>query len=564
LTMYNHVDAKYRILVVDDDEILNDLFCAFLGARDFETISALSVEQAKNILIQDDNIDLVLLDYQLGDGVGLDLLDNQLVVQYPSLPPVIMISANEAPEFLEKCFVSGVADYIIKPVNLSLLALKVKALVNSVRLQRIVSVQKMELEKFKIEAEREETIAKFTYEYLLSQNSQAIRGIKKFMRPCSSFSGDIAISRISPNGDLYLMLADATGHGLSAAITIMPIVTIFNSMVAKGFHLQQIVTEINRKLVKDTPDDRFVAAIVLECNFLKKEVYVWNGSMPSAYWVNQGKIEKTFDSKHMALGILDAVSFDADISMCSMPDTGYLVLYSDGLIEQENIDKQQFSVTRLQDILSTVDDDPIDAILPELDAHAQGVAFSDDVSICTLDFASICHEYEINKHLMHSSDLKIDPFSWSVKISGRKLAQAELPPMVNNFLQYIGLDQKRCQKVFSIISEMVSNGLDHGILKLSSDIKQKQDGFMEYFLKRDELLNHLSESDFIELRLDWLQIEGTKKLMITCRDSGQGYDYSAEKVVDDDLYSGRGLALIRSLVESLEIYAPGNFIKVIL
>ncbi len=562
--MSNNPGKQYRILVVDDDEILNDLFCAFLGSRGFETISAASVGQTKNILIQDDNIDLVLLDYQLGDGVGLDLLDSESVAQYLSLPPIIMVSANEDPEFLEMCFVRGVADYIIKPVNLSLLALKVKALVNSVRLQRIVSAQKVELEKFKIEAEREEAVAKFTYEYLLSQNSQTIRGIKQFLRPCSSFSGDIAISRISPSGDLYLMLADATGHGLSAAITIMPVVTIFNSMVAKGFHIQQIVTEINRKLVKDTPDDRFVAAIVLQCNFLKKEVCVWNGSMPSAYLVNQGRIEKKFDSKHMALGILDSVSFDADVSVCSMPDTGYLLLYSDGLIEQENIAKQQFSVAKLQGILSSVDDDPIEAILPVLEAHVQGVAFSDDVSICTLDFSSICHEYEINKHLMHSSDLKIDPFSWSVKISGRKLAQAELPPMVNSFLQYIGLDQKKCQKVFSIISEMVSNGLDHGILGLSSELKQNPEGFMEYFVKREESLNNLSEHDFLELRLDWLEMDGDRKLMITCRDSGPGYDYTNERSIDDHRFSGRGVSLIRSLSDIVEIYAPGNFIKAIL
>lgn len=558
------INLQYRILVVDDDEMLNNLFCAFLGSRDFETISAEGVKQAKNTLMQDANIDLILLDYQLGDGVGLDLLDSESVAEYPSMPPVIMISANEDPEFLEKCFISGVADYIIKPVNLSLLALKVRALVNSVRLQRLVSTQKIELEKFKIEAEREEAVAKFTYEYLVSQNSQRIKGVTQFLQPCSSFSGDIAISRVSPSGDVFFILADATGHGLSAAITIMPVVTVFNSMVTKGFHLQQIVTEINRKLVNDTPDDRFVAAIVVECNFTKKEIYVWNGSMPSAYWINQREIVETFSSQHMALGILAADSFDADVVVYPMPETGFLIIYSDGLIEQENIAGEQFTSAKLQDLLTSVNDDPIASILPVFEEHARGVPYSDDVSLCTLDFAAITHEHETNQQFINLSAEQIDPFTWNVKISGKKLAQADLPPMVNNFLQYIGLEQKACQKVFSIISEMVSNGLDHGILRLSSDIKQHPEGFMEYFIKREELLKHLREEDFIELRLDWFEIEGAKKLMITCRDSGPGYDYTCERSVDNRRYSGRGLALIRSLVESLEIYAPGNFIKVIL
>jgi two-component system, HptB-dependent secretion and biofilm response regulator len=557
-------NQQYRILVVDDDAILNSLFCAFLGSRDFETISAESVEQAKKILIEDDNIDLMLLDYQLGDGVGLDLLEADYVIRYRSLPPVIMISANEDPEFLEKCFIFGVADYIIKPVNLSLLALKVKALVNSVRLQRIVSQQNSELEKFKVEAEREEAVAKFTYEYLVSQNSQKIKGVTQYLRPCSSFSGDIAIARVSPGGDVYFILADATGHGLSAAITIMPVVTIFNSMVAKGFHLQQIVTEINRKLVNDTPDDRFVAAIVVECNVTQKEIYVWNGSMPNAYWVDRGKILETFPSTQMALGILSTEDFDANVMTFPMPDTGYLYLYTDGLIEQQNPEGEQFGSARLKNLLCDVTIDPVKDVLSALEGFAQGVPFSDDVSLCALDLDVIFHEHEFLTKANNFLAEQIDPFRWTIKISGKKLAHADLPSMTNNFLQYIGLDQKTCQRVFAVISEMVSNGLDHGILKLSSDIKQNPEGFMEYFLKREELLKTLGENDSIELSLEWSEIEGAKKLIISCRDSGLGYDYSQERSIDNQRYSGRGVSLIRSLTDKVEIFAPGNFIKAIL
>jgi two-component system, HptB-dependent secretion and biofilm response regulator len=286
--------------------------------------------------------------------------------------------------------------------------------------------------------------------------------------------------------------------------------------------------------------------------------------MPAAYWVDQGKILENFSSRQMALGILNTDTFDADVMVCPMPKTGHLILYSDGLIEQENLAGEQFGSAQLKGLLASIKDDPIASILPTFEQHAQGVAFSDDVSVCTLDFAAIYHEHEIHRPSMNVSTEKIDPFTWSVKISGKKLAHADLPPMVNNFLQYIGLEQKTCQKVFAIISEMVSNGLDHGILKLSSDIKQNPEGFMEYFSKREELLKTLREDDFIELRLDWLEIEGVKKLSITCRDSGPGYDYAKGRDVDHQLYSGRGVALIESLAESLEVYAPGNFIKAIL
>ena len=103
-----------RVLVVDDDEMLSYLFCSFLDSRGLETFSASSIGEAKAILQVDGAIDLILLDYQLGDGVGMDLLAPSELATYINLPPVIMISANEESDFLEQCFSGGVNDYIIK------------------------------------------------------------------------------------------------------------------------------------------------------------------------------------------------------------------------------------------------------------------------------------------------------------------------------------------------------------------------------------------------------------------------------------------------------------------
>ncbi len=558
----NH--QQYRILVVDDDSILNDLFCAFLNSKGFETLSAHSLESVERCLAEEHSLDLLLLDYQLGDGLGTDLLEkaNQ---QQISIPPVIMISANEDPEFLGDCFSKGIADYIIKPVNLSLLALKVKSLINSVRLQRLVAQQKIELEKFKVDAQREEAIAKFTYEYLVARNSQGFNGVSQYLKSHSSFSGDIAISRISPAGNVYFLLADATGHGLSAAITIMPLVTVFNGMVAKGFHLQPIVTEINRKLVNDTPEDRFVAAVVVELNFSTSEIAVWNGGMPTAYWVQDKKILHKFTSRNMALGILDEDMFDADVAIMDMPESGLLFMCSDGLLEQENEVGEQFGVERLKDIL-TSNDQPVEPLRIALEQHANGQSYTDDISICSVDPVAILAELksQLSANAIHQLHQAIDPFSWGVKVSGQKLANADLPPMAIHFLQYVGIDQSTCQRVFAIVNELVTNSIDHGILGLSSSLKQNPEGFMQYFLTREKLLNDLNDENFVELHLDWVPIDGRKKLMITCRDSGQGYDHLQQGSLDIQQYAGRGLILVRNLSESVEILAPGNFIKIIL
>jgi serine phosphatase RsbU (regulator of sigma subunit) len=373
-----------HILVVDDDELLNSLFCSFLNSRGLETFSAHSVAEAKAVLQKNEAVDLILLDYQLGDGVGMDLLAPNILARYANFPPVIMISAHEEPDFLEQCFLGGINDYIIKPVNLSLLALKVEALIKSVNMQLLIRQQNRELEKFKADAEHEEKIAKFTYEYLLRKNSDVCNGVEIWLKPFSAFSGDMALVKKSPNGNLYFMLADATGHGLSAAITIMPAVTIFNTMVSKGFQLQKIVTEMNRKLVNDTPEDRFVAAILLEINPDKRECSVWNGGMPPVLWVDQGEVKYQFHSAHMALGIMDESIFDASVAAIELPEEGFLLVYTDGLTEQKNTNGQLFSIQKIVDLVAKKPEHFLQDLAKNLLEHVGIDEYHDDVSACII------------------------------------------------------------------------------------------------------------------------------------------------------------------------------------
>ncbi len=561
--MYNLEQKIARILVVDDDEMLNILLCTFLGSKGLETLSATSISEARKFLQSDTVIDVLLLDHQLGDGVGMNLLEPDLVSTYINLPPVVMISANDEPEFLEQCFSGGVNDYIIKPINLSLLALKVEALIKSIGMQQLISNQKEALENFKAEAEREELIAKFTYEYLLRQNSYNYQGVEVWLKSFSAFSGDMALVKKSPSGNLYFILADATGHGLAAAITILPVVTIFNSMVSKGFHIQKIVCEINRKLVTDTPADRFVAAVVIEIDPFKRVLHIWNGGMPAALWINQGRITHQFRSTHMALGILNENMFDANVKTVDLPQDGFIFAHSDGLTEQENAQQEPFSNARLFNLIAQQPVSFISELSQCLLNHAGTQKFSDDVSACIIQPALVFNDLTdsdapMNQQLLTPTNI----FEWSVKLSGHQLERCEIPPLCNHFLDQVGVDHYLCQKVFAVLTELVSNALDHGVLGLSSVLKEKPNGFIQYFYEREERLKTLSDDDFIKISIQWQPANSEGRIVVEVEDSGAGYvpDITVNERASSH-YVGRGTKLIAQLSESVEIIAPGNKIR---
>ncbi len=558
---------NHCILVVDDDLLLNELFCQFLQEKGFLTRGETSLSDAISSIESGKPVDLILLDYQLGDGTGLEFLERLSRANIENVPPVIMVSTHEDPDFLEKCFSSGVADYVIKPVNLSLLALKVSSLIRSVELQRLISLQNFELARFKQDAEREEAVAKFTYEYLLRQNNQKIQGVNIWLKPSSSFSGDIAIAKVSPGGDLYFLLADATGHGLSAAITVMPVVSIFDTMVAKGFDIQPIVIEMNRKLERDTPHDRFVAAVVIHIQKNEHKIHVWNGGMPPAYWISKGEVIHKFKSQHMALGILEDNSFDANVETLAISDSGYFFACSDGLLEQENAEGECFSQERLLNVIRSDPSDLLDVLGVTLFEHAQTESYRDDVSFCVIRPDGLpCYANTASLNATEGS-IKEDfsSFSWQVRMSGKKLAHCELSPLCNKFLQSVGMDQKSCQIIFLVVTEMVSNALDHGVLRLDSGLKEEPEGFTRYFQEREERLAKLTNADAIELSLRLeLSNAGGPQLVVTVEDTGDGFDFFGKASGGDDLLSGRGLKLIKSLAQSVEIFPPGNRIQVVI
>jgi hypothetical protein len=115
--------------------------------------------------------------------------------------------------------------------------------------------------------------------------------------------------------------------------------------------------------------------------------------------------------------------------------------------------------------------------------------------------------------------------------------------------------------MFLLLSEVYNNALDHGILKLDSSEKDLDDGFMEYYFKRQEALADLAEGH-ISIVADY--VPGSNQIIFTINDSGDGFDLS--KTSDNTINNkehGRGLSLLGELAESIEYSDKGNEVKVV-
>ena len=110
-----------NILIIEDDKALSNGICLALKNQDTSLTQCFEIASAKNSL-QNHTFDLIILDINLPDGSGLDLLK---VIKEKSQIPVIILTANDLETDIVAGLELGADDYITKPFSLAVLRARV-------------------------------------------------------------------------------------------------------------------------------------------------------------------------------------------------------------------------------------------------------------------------------------------------------------------------------------------------------------------------------------------------------------------------------------------------------
>jgi len=112
-----------KILLLEDDEILNEVISSFLIKKGYKVISAYDGEEAQEILYAT-TFDLLLLDVNVPAINGFELL-KELRKNGIHTPAIFLTSLNETRD-LKEGFLSGCDDYIKKPFEFDELELRIE------------------------------------------------------------------------------------------------------------------------------------------------------------------------------------------------------------------------------------------------------------------------------------------------------------------------------------------------------------------------------------------------------------------------------------------------------
>ena len=239
------------------------------------------------------------------------------------------------------------------------------------------------LQRYHDAQEEENALAQRIMERQMSRPGLSDPFIQQWLAPAANFSGDIIAAARSPDGGLCVLLADATGHGLAAAISVLPVLTLFYGHVEMGYPLGYIVMELNRQLRTTMPLGRFVAASFIYLDEQGTHARLWQGGMPEMLLLHpDGRTKTVFSSQHLALGIVDFDEEMAGTTEIELLPGEQFVVFSDGLIEAADADDQAFGLPRLQEVLAKAPTtDRIGAVRAGLYAHIGIGNSQDDISL---------------------------------------------------------------------------------------------------------------------------------------------------------------------------------------
>ena len=545
------------VLVVDDVAVNRKLLQMLLRNEGYAVVMA--ADGAEAIAVFEANpVDFVFMDVMMPgvDGYQATRRIKQLCDEQGRFCPVVFVTAATDEHSLAECLVCGGDDFMVKPYNHTILRAKMHALERIRDLYALIKNQKDELAAHHDDLLHQHEVAEQTFSRLMRTGNLDATNLNYLLESVDLTSGDLLLAEFRPDGVQHVLLGDFTGHGLAAAVGAIPVADIFRSMTRKGFGIDQIAVEINRKLKATLPVGLFLAACLLSLDARAGQVCIWNGGVPDVL------LQRTdasacvrLCSRHLPLGILDEGNFDASLDCAEIQAGDRVYAYSDGLIEAVNPQDEMFGAARLDAMLmSAAGNAAFELLCAALSVFRQGCPQHDDITLIEIECMQPVAVVEHPAMVLRGADA----LNLRVEFAADRLRQGNTQPDLTRLLDlFPGLGAHRTS-LYTVLAELFNNALEHGLLRLDSVLKDAADGFNEYYALREQRLLQLDQGSIcVELQLSGDSDAGWMRISV--EDSGPGFDYAATPTaLPMQGLSRRGLALVRSLCRQLEFHGTGN------
>jgi sigma-B regulation protein RsbU (phosphoserine phosphatase) len=365
-----------RILVVDDEpgmlraveRVLSEEHHVIGTRRSSEALAVAS----------EFHPELAIVDIRMPDLDGFELM-SLLKARFPGLDVILMTgSVDDLDEKLVRAIRSAAFYFIQKPFDREVLKTLVE---RCVELRRRREDHRQNLRR--LEAEMAE--ARAFQQSLLPARQTVVNRVAVCCRytPCSALGGDLYDYAASTGGRTALLIADVSGHGVSAAMLTGIVKSAFHASHVDGFEPLAVVHRVSMGLAAFSPD-RFVTLVAALISPEERQLqYVSAGHPPIVVWGLGREPLWLASTGPMVSPVLTGSTWDAPVVPIAEGD--HVLLYTDGVSETLADDDGRAEQRFIGTLDRAVNGGAplLDAILADVHRELAGRAQPDDLTLLT-------------------------------------------------------------------------------------------------------------------------------------------------------------------------------------
>lgn len=341
-----------QILVVDDDAMSRRLLARTLTAAGFacressdgiEALEALRAELPS----------LLLLDFDMPGLNGAEVLKRLRADKNPDIAqlPAIMLTGHggEASEVL--CLEAGANDFVTKPINQAVLRARIETQLRLRSLREQLQQQNDELEAWRTNLERDLAAARLTQQSLIPQKAPVLEGweVAAVYRPVIQVGGDIYGWLRMTDGRTLFWIADATGHGASAALLTTLTKLLFHHGSVEHNMPAAIMRAVNEDFRSIFGARSFMTAMCVALDPVSGRATVVGAGHPPLLVARRDGGTEAMASSAPPLGLVERPEFtEAEVDLAA---GDAFFLYTDGVFGAEAPDGARLTPASLAEML---------------------------------------------------------------------------------------------------------------------------------------------------------------------------------------------------------------------
>jgi len=373
-----------RILVADDDATSRKLLVRILSGAGYSCTQAPDGIQALSSLHADPP-SLLLLDFDMPEMDGGEVLKqlrkdpDAAIAQLPT----IMLTGHGGEESEVLCLESGADDFVTKPINQAVLRARIETQLRLRSMRRQLQQQNDELEAWRRNLERDLAAARLTQQSLIPQKPPVMPGwdIAACYRPVIQVGGDIYGWLRMADGRTLFWIADATGHGASAALLTTLAKLLFHHGSVEHNEPAEIMEAVNNDFRSIFGARSFMTAMCVALDPTTGRASVVGAGHPPLLVARNGGGTESIPSSAPPLGLLERSEFvEAHVDL--EPGDAFF-LYTDGLYGAGNGESPRLSSGRLAEMLHPIASDAqalLSRVVDQATTNNGGKPAPDDVA----------------------------------------------------------------------------------------------------------------------------------------------------------------------------------------